>query len=585
MNKRVFQPKLRFEQLLLIRAMLPLVILGVLIIVFQLFAFRSVIKDLILSRNQSAANLAGEVVTQDISNYLLPLQTTTTYLADLTGDTAAQSAKLQEFAPFLSEYEGGVTLLDVNGQAVASTPNSINRVGLDYSFRSYFDTARETLKTAYSTVITEKPSGELSVVIANPIIHNDKFSGVLIGVLFLKHHIWESDFGNDQNGILSKAYIVDSSGTIIFHPKSEMIGQSILNQPDLMNLLTTNQSQSILFTPSGSSQEMVASYSPLEIAQWGIMIVEPFSTLLSPADPYYYLIAIASLAILLVIAIILINGLRSLMAPLFMLMGESQRITNTSSFTPLPESGPEETRQLIHQFNDMVVRINEQQKNLRAYAVQILQSQEEERRRISRDLHDETVQDLVGLSQRVELCKTWMARDPIAARQRLDELHALTNQALVDVRRLSNNLRPVVLEDLGLTIAVQRLCDQIAQDIPTAQVNFKLTGIQRRLSSENELITYRIIQEALNNIRKHARTTPSIDVSLTFYTDKIEAAVCDCGPGFEAKEISEWMEQGHLGLAGMVERASLFGGEVKVLTNPQQGTQIHLSLPDQAVPN
>ena len=182
-------------------------------------------------------------------------------------------------------------------------------------------------------------------------------------------------------------------------------------------------------------------------------------------------------------------------------------IAGGASFHPLEEHGPREMRQLIQTFNQIVTNMNEQQNALRQYAGQALRSQEAERQCISRDLHDQTVQDLVGLSQRLELCRSAMVRDPVSARRCLDELLDLTGRALSEVRRMSNDLRPFVLEDLGLAAATQHLCDTLVVELPDVQIDCVVLGKERRLNPEQELIAYRVIQEALSNIRKHARSS------------------------------------------------------------------------------
>ena len=128
-------------------------------------------------------------------------------------------------------------------------------------------------------------------------------------------------------------------------------------------------------------------------------------------------------------------------------------------------------------------------------------------------------------------------------------------------------------------VAVRRLCENIEDDLPSALVEFGVNGHERRLPAEVELITYRVIQETLNNVRKHARSAGHVRVTLVFAKSELTARVSDDGPGFQYNGIAELMRQGHLGLAGMEERAGLMQGRLTIHTQPGEGVQVELCLP------
>jgi signal transduction histidine kinase len=227
----------------------------------------------------------------------------------------------------------------------------------------------------------------------------------------------------------------------------------------------------------------------------------------------------------------------------------------------------------------MVIRLAEQQTALRQYAHKALLSQEEERQRLSHELHDGTLQDLVGLVQRVQLCSNELEHNPHMAHRRLDELHRLLEQTLDDVRRISNALRPPVLEDLGLSIALDALCKDLNQDMPALQCEYTVSGTTRRLQPDLELAIYRVIQEALTNVRKHAKDATLVQVELSFGDAKVRATVKNDGAVFANRDVRSFVRSGHLGLAGMYERARLFGGTLKITSNPNKNTVVTLQLP------
>jgi len=227
----------------------------------------------------------------------------------------------------------------------------------------------------------------------------------------------------------------------------------------------------------------------------------------------------------------------------------------------------------------IMARLEEQQKTLRAYAHRLIESQEEERKRLSRELHDDTLQDLVALAQKAELSHTALERDQAVAGRRLDELQALAKDMIVKMRRISNDLRPLILEDLGIAAAIQFLGDELASQMPNCTVRCVIEGDDQRLDPDVEITTFRIVQQAMNNVRLHAPNAASVEVALSFGATGIEVCVSDDGPGFNVVAIEELVRQGHLGVAGMLERARLLDGEVLVTSGSQAGTTIIVRLP------
>jgi signal transduction histidine kinase len=224
-------------------------------------------------------------------------------------------------------------------------------------------------------------------------------------------------------------------------------------------------------------------------------------------------------------------------------------------------------------------RVQAQQATLRDYTHQLVRSQEEERKRIARELHDETLQELVALGQRAELARALVERDPAGAARRLEDLQALAKELITKLRHISNDLRPPILEDLGLASAMQYISDDLAGHMPHCAVNCQITGANRRLDPDLELTAFRVVQQAAANVRTHAPQSTRVDVRLAFGADAIVASVQDNGPGFVVIDTQELLRQGHLGLAGMRERAAILGGVVDVVSTPGSGTTISLWLP------
>jgi len=340
------------------------------------------------------------------------------------------------------------------------------------------------------------------------------------------------------------------------------------------------KADSRLLADPSSGDELVVAYAPQAAGSGGLLLVESLARALAPVA-FYEAILIALLVLGALFSLYTLTlSLGRVTGPIAGLVEHARRAVPGSSFRPMPEQGPTELRELIRAFNQMVVRLAGQQTSLRQYAHKALLSQEEERQRLSHELHDGTLQDLIGLAQRVELCRNEMGRDPELARRRLDELQELVQTTLADVRRMSNALRPPILEDLGLPAAVEALCHDLETQMPSVRCSFVVTGERRRLTPDLELAAFRVVQEALANIRKHALAATRVEVEMAFTGSGIEATVRNNGPVFPSPDVRSLVRGGHLGLAGMYERARLFHGQLSLSSDPAAGTTVRLTLPD-----
>jgi signal transduction histidine kinase len=576
---------LRLQHQLRLGSLLPVALLGAVATLVSIYALRQISLNLVLQRNTALVRVAANGLANDLNGYLCPLQTVAEVLADHAADTAHQEQILQDWDPFLQPFEGGVALLDETGIVIATTPGQEQRKGHDYSFQDYFQTARITRRPVFSAVLQEKPSGQDAVVIATPILHGDDFSGVLIGVLFLKRHPWTDHLEPLRTQQGGQAYLIDTSGTVIYHPDGTRVGSTIRETEPLWYLVAAGQPDSTIRDSRFFGEQVVTSFAPLPGVGWGLLMNEPTRALLAPTVPYEWAVGgLLAAGVLLSMAVLNVSVGR-VTRPLTALVQEARQVSAGAPFRPLEAQGPPEIRTLISAFNYMVSRLAEQRATLRHYALQVLRGQEEERKHISRELHDETVQDLVGLVQRIELCRSALQQDPAAAGQRLDELQSLAEGALADVRRVSNDLRPLILEDLGLPAALQALSEDLSQQMPDARVHCEIVGDERRLAPELELTVFRVIQETLTNVRKHAPSTTQVNVTLYFEEEEVLATVEDNGQGFQPPDVQTLVQQNHLGLAGMYERAHLFGGEVSITSAPGQGTTTVLRLRSQRGPD
>jgi PAS domain S-box-containing protein len=214
--------------------------------------------------------------------------------------------------------------------------------------------------------------------------------------------------------------------------------------------------------------------------------------------------------------------------------------------------------------------------NLRYYLGQITKAQEEERKSISRELHDDLSQILGSLSRRLDNLLRKEHQFGKDEEVSLQEIRDLLNQGLQSMNSFIQNLRPSLLDDLGLIPALRSLTNNIRN--ADMNVTFNVVGEERRLKGEIELSVFRIVQEALSNIRKHARASEA-SVVAEFTSDGIRLTVKDNGQGFNAAEaLNDLPHNGKLGLLGMQERVLLLGGNMEIMSKPGEGTTLSFSI-------
>jgi signal transduction histidine kinase len=216
---------------------------------------------------------------------------------------------------------------------------------------------------------------------------------------------------------------------------------------------------------------------------------------------------------------------------------------------------------------------------MRFYARQITRAQEDERRRIARELHDETVQMLVALSRRLESLATLPEPLPEAAVERLAALQKLIGTTLQGVRHFIQDLRPPTLDHLGLVATLEGLTGDLTDD--GIEAGLTVTGEVRRLQPEEELVLFRVVQEALSNVRRHSKASHAL-VQIRFHPNSVRVTVQDDGIGFDAPaQMDDLVSTGKLGLTGMQERARMLGGTLVVQSDSDEGTAIAIEVPTQ----
>jgi signal transduction histidine kinase len=367
-------------------------------------------------------------------------------------------------------------------------------------------------------------------------------------------------------------YLLDSSGQPLYTSHAET-GESLpADHPGVEEALRGESGT--LYVQMGESEHVIA-YSPISPTGWVLITEESWQHVVSPSLQITQMAPLVIVPAFILALIALWFVATKIVQPLQKLEGQAAALA-WGEFEAIENNvgGITEIRHLQMELAEMARKVHSAQEGLHDYIGAITAAQEEERMRLAREIHDDTIQAVVALKQRVQLAGKSVRTG--SARDQLRELENLAEKTVENLRRLTRALRPIYLEDLGLVTALSMLANESSQ-AGKLNVDFHRVGEERRLSSEVELALYRIAQEALNNVKNHSNASQAT-MSITFDKD-IKLEVTDNGGGFTVpKSPTEFAPGGHFGLLGMRERADLIGGRLEVESSAGKGTRLSVRL-------
>jgi two-component system sensor histidine kinase DegS len=222
------------------------------------------------------------------------------------------------------------------------------------------------------------------------------------------------------------------------------------------------------------------------------------------------------------------------------------------------------------------VKIRPQDGRAETVIEQIIGAQEDERRKISRQIHDGPAQSLSNFILQTEIALRLFDVDTEQAKAELQNLKNSASTTFSSVRDFIFDLRPMMLDDLGLVPTVRRYTEAFKEKTGL-DINVVITGSERRLEPHREVLCFRTIQELLGNVRDHAQAT-QVKLTLNLDDSALRVMIEDNGVGFDVKSMSENGEA-HVSLTALEERVQQVGGEISIESQPDQGTTIHLTIP------
>ncbi|WP_159885420.1 sensor histidine kinase [Paenibacillus puerhi] len=249
----------------------------------------------------------------------------------------------------------------------------------------------------------------------------------------------------------------------------------------------------------------------------------------------------------------------------------------------------ERAEALVSQFNvvleylsgdlNQVTRLLESAKNRQLLGLKIILAQEEERKRIAREIHDGLAQNMANMVLRTEITERMLAKEAYSAvKEELNDLKFSVRSGIEEVRKIIFNLRPMALDDLGLVPTLRKFVQDF-EEKSKINTKFEMVGKEIRLPSGMEVAVYRLVQETFSNVLKHAQAT-HVTLELTFQQQMIKLTVSDNGVGFAADTIDKKISKGsHYGIMGMRERVELLEGRLDIQSAVGAGTKFSMVIP------
>lgn len=570
-NPRPYSPWRGLTLQLFVLTILPLTVLLLFITVNSLSVHQRAMRALVGERDERAVRTASRALKSEIFHRASAVRSLA--LRAGNANSAALDDILSSSAYLQPDFEGGLAFFDHQGRLLSFSGEASLWEDLGSHGATWIEAVLSSdASPAYiSPAFRDQTSSEALVLVA---ASSESTEIIAVGVFSpgsLAGRALEGAFASEsQIGIL----LVDASGNALYESGSLSSGGEMGAYSGIEEALRGKAGT--IYIGSGNDERVVA-YAPVEPVGWAIVTEESWEMVATPTLRTSQVMPLALVPALLIAVVGLWFGIRQVVQPIQKLEEKAARLA-WGDFGSIeePVGGIPEVRHLQVELAQMARKLRAAQKGLRDYIGAITAAQEEERRRLARELHDDTIQSLIALKQRVQL-----TRLSIKERQAADsmaELEGLAEQTIDNLRRLTRALRPIYLEDLGLVTALEMLARETSQSAGVP-VTFHLDGSERRLPPEVEMAFYRITQEALSNVIRHSKASEA-SVRLHYQPGSVSVGISDNGQGFEVpRSPAEFVPRGHFGLLGLHERAELLGARLEIRSAPGKGASIIVDMP------
>jgi len=546
-------------------AILPLTILLVVIAFGSLVLHSQAMRDLVAEREARASHAASDAIAEQLRQRGQLIQS----LAALAAEADDVGTALRESAHLLLDFEGGLAIVTSDGRPLASSVP--NEWWTELDLAALLDRSRASGNPEFSEAQV-LPTFEMPVAVVG-FASGERSAVGAFQPGSLAGRILDDAF---PDGTPARVWLVDSHLQTLYRRAATPPELDVEGHPALDAARRGTAGVAFLGL---DGQEYVVALDPVPPMGWVLVMEEPWESVDNPLLRQTQAAPLVLIPALLLTLLALAFAIRQVVQPLHALERQSAQV-GQGDFQALeePVGGISEIKSLQQTMVQMAQRLRAYQQSIRRYAAVVTRGQEDERRRVARELHDDTIQALIALDQRTQLAQMAVQRNSADASSHLAELRRMTQALLKGVRRIIGALRPIYLEDLGLPSALQMLAGD-AGAAGKLHVELASSGEPRRLSPEQEIAVYRIAQEALSNIARHSGAR-SARMEMNFEPDRFTLVIKDDGTGFSVPALGADVDSSpHYGLMGMQERAELISAKLTIDSAPGSGTSVHLEVP------
>ena len=558
-----------FSVQLFLITILPLTVLLLVVAFGSQTLHHEAMRNLVGSRDLQTVRATTNSIERELSHLSNSIQ----ILSRSADDNTPFSSLILRPEEISTTFDGGISLYSNSGSLLQYSSTSIDWSKLPGQLPEYFSSVQKTINLpVFSSPISSSDSTHTYVLVG--IASDDQ--KVLIGAfspeLLIKSVIGDLvDTGQTTIIVISPSQ-KNGEYSVLYHGGPMKVDESLSSHPGIREVL--NGESGINYYQSSEGEHVIA-FSPIVETGWGLITEEAWEDISSPYLASTQAAPLVFVPVFLIAIFIIWFGAKRIITPLQDLEKQASSLAS-GDFEAIrqPVGGIEEIRNLQAEMIEMADKLKTAQQSLHGYIGDITAGIENERRSLARELHDDTIQTLIALNQRIQLI---LMNSPEVQKGALNELQTLVQQSMTNLRRMIRGLRPIYLEDLGLVTSLDMLVGEMGQTA-SIPITFAAAGQEHRLDAQIELSLYRMVQESLNNVIHHAEAKHAW-VEMDFKDNGLRIQVRDDGIGFAVPaNPSEFPKNGHFGLLGLKERAELIHAELEISSTPGSGTTISIRL-------
>ena len=548
---------------------LPVSILFLVITFGSIQLHQDAMRNLVGERDLRTVRSSSKALNEQLDHRLYSIRT----VANRLEDGVDPIRVLDNPEALWNDFDTGMAVISADGELLSHYGDAaiLEKAEQQFSLRPMGLSTNTEPRPEFSLPFQVREDGEYYVSIFLPVTSEGVNIVGVLSIFSLAQQTLADIIPYDNQGLV---LLVGQGGEILYKNGKLPLAENILQHAGVSEALN-GESGTTYFDIKNN--EHVVAFSPISPTSWALVIEEPWHEVASPLLRYSETGSLVLVPVVIFALFALWFGTRSIIQPLAGLQDQAKSFSRGDQEAFIhPVGGINEIQTLQGVFKDMAERVISTQQVLKKYLGLITNSQEEERKRLARELHDETLQSLIALNQHIMMAKRKASVGSVI--DELDEIEKMLTQTMTELRRLTRALRPIYLEDLGLVAALEMLALETS-DSSLIPIVFSTTGTERRLPDPTEIAIFRITQEALNNITRHSEATKA-EVQLSYGEKMVELRISDDGKGFILPESpTQLSNQEHFGLVGIFERAELIGARSKIQSKINQGTLIQINIP------